>query len=61
MAAERATQYALIWFSFVIWLPTTLINLGPNKNNPNEIPAAPITITQRGIEAADKYSPVAEA
>jgi len=50
IAEDKATQYALGAFNLVIFWPTVLINLGPNKSKPKAIPMAPITITHNGID-----------
>ena len=40
IADEMATQYALGAFNLVIFWPTVLINFGPNRRSPKEIPTA---------------------
>jgi len=49
IAAERATQYALTWFSFVISFHTVLISVLPYTASPIARPRAPIIIIQIGI------------
>jgi len=48
IAAERATQYALIWSSFVISFQTVLISLQPNTASQRERETAPRSIIQKG-------------
>jgi len=49
IAADNATQYALIWSNLVISFQTVLINLQPNTANHKDNEIAQSSIIQTGI------------
>lgn len=57
IAAAKATENALTWFSFVISQPTVAISLLPKIIKPRERPAAHKNIIQKGIETLSVFKP----
>ena len=56
IAADKATEKALIWFSLVISLQTVFISLHQKTSNHQDIHKAQIIITQRDIPTLSGFN-----